>query len=250
MNQSLKHLLLGAGGIALFCGAFVGFAKWRGAELHELPWIGLLFPVPHDVAGDAPAHPDLERPSRPGAAQPEAEPVRPRQEPSKVARAGLLDAFSLESPYSASELQALVDALEASHREAEIRLEAIAAREAAVEVREAAVADREQELAELKSRLDAMTQGAGSAPLETRRSTAEQLEELTWSAKSALFAEGDAETLATRLIAYPPIEAARILAGLPPERAQELLGALPEARWREYAEAYASMRALSSGKDE
>jgi ribosomal protein L29 len=250
MNASLKHLLLGAGGVALFCGAFVGFAKWRGADLHELPWIGLLFPLPEDDAGAVRVHPDAELHPRPRATPAEEEPVRLRQEPAKVARAGLLDAFTLESPYSASELQALVDALKESHREAEIRLEAIAAREAAVEAREQSVADREQELAELKARLDEMTQRAASGSLDPQRSKAEQLEDLTWSAKSALFADGDAETLAARLVAYPPIEAARILAGLPPERAQELRGALPESRWREYAEAYASMRALTSGNDE
>jgi hypothetical protein len=241
----LKPLLIGFGGVLLFCGAFVGFATWRGAELHELPWIGLLFPLPEDDLGDLATHPDAPpraETSRPP--RPQADPPRPRSEPAKVARASLLDAFTLEPPYSAAELQTLVDALKESHHEAELRLEAIAAREAAVEAREAAVADKEQELVELKARLDAMTQGSG-AP-DRVRSKAEELEELAWSAKSALFAEGDVEPLATRLLGYPAIEAARILAGLPPERAQELLAALPESKWREYAEAYASARALAT----
>jgi hypothetical protein len=251
MNSGLKLSLLGFGGVLLFCGAFVGFAKARGAELHDLPLLGPLFSAP-DGGGERGPGPDVHPDVATAQHAPAPRPEPPRPEPAKPARASLLDAFSIESPYDAAELQQLVDALEASHREAETRLAAIAAREAAVEARESAVADKEQELAELKARLETLTQARGqeSAGAGDPRSRSQAIEELTWRAKSGLFADGDAETLAPRLASYPAIEAARILSGLPPERAQELLGALPEARWREYAEAYASMRALvSDGKE-
>jgi hypothetical protein len=63
-------------------------------------------------------------------------------------------------------------------------------------------------------------------------------ENASWKSLAAIFAEGKAKTLVSRLTQYEPHNAAKILRALPEARAAELLQEIPADRYVEYTEAY------------
>jgi len=257
MNPFVKSSLLSLGGVVLFAGAFVGFAKLRGAEWHEIAVIGAFFPKPPEGEPDPSlAEADHESGHEPGATA-EVPPVAREHEPARKpppevrsARLSLLDAFSLESPYTSSQLQALADSLEAKNREAEQRLAAIAEQEQLIADRMEALNEHQGALQELRAKLERMQEElrVRSEELEKDSSLRETREAEEWRARGKLFEEGEAEQLAKRLLAYAADDAAKILVTLEPERARELLDALPEAQWQAYAEAYSEATARASAR--
>ena len=247
MNTVVKASLLGAGGILLFGGAFVGFAKARGADMHALPLIGAMFSAPPQSEPIADAPPAAE----PHAAT--TAPNAPAHEATQVrtARAGLLDVFSLDAPFQKSELEQLVESLKQSQHESLERLDAIAAREKVLDEREKGLDERQQTLEKLKQQLEAKAreQSALDASTEDPAARAARIQE-TWVTRGSLFAEGETDRLVERLQSFSAADAAHILVTLDPARARELLDALPPAKWREYAEAYSMLMAAKPAQQQ
>ena len=53
MKPAVQYSLIGVGALALFSGAYIGFAMVKGAPMHELPVFGALFPAaPEEAKSD------------------------------------------------------------------------------------------------------------------------------------------------------------------------------------------------------
>lgn len=245
MNKVATYSLIGAGALALFSAAYIGFAKMHGAPMHELPVFGALFPAPEKPA-------ESEAPVGDEHASAATEPAPPEHteapKPAPAAqlreqKADLFSMFQLQSPYSADELRALVDGLKTKNQEAERRLAEMTAKEELVRDRLETIAEREKSLERIKTELDQKEREltAREEEVKSEEQKKSDSEEKSAKALGALFGEGEVEVLAPRLASYGAKEAARILVTLDPERAKELLDALPQARWREFAEAYTKL---------
>jgi hypothetical protein len=237
MKKLLKPAAFALAGVLLFALAFLGFAWVRVESPHELPLVGGLFPQP--AAESEPAT----------AAAPANHAASPAGPVSNRAGLGLLDVFRIDSPLDAGELAALAGELKA--------------RLAALESREAQQAEREARLAERALFLDeqfAMINGLRTelerwqTELEQRQaaigrdeSAQAERDAESWTRMAKLFEKGEARSLAKKLEAYPPDQAARILSQLKPDRARELLEGLGGEAWKDYWEAY--RRALGTVSD-
>jgi hypothetical protein len=226
MKKPLLYALIGLGAAELFLAAMVAFAYVLDAELHRLPLIGALFP-----ADPAPADPSAAAPA------PEPDAITPA---ARLSRLGVLETFSMESPYSASELAALVGELEHRRDDIERRHAELDEREAQLEQRAELLDEKYADLRELFVRLEqrAAELDLRAAEVQRDETAAAEREAAKWKGLAQLFADGDAEELSAKLLGYEPGAAARILNQLEPDRAKELLDALPPERWQPYAEAY------------
>jgi flagellar motility protein MotE (MotC chaperone) len=252
MNTVVKASLLGVGGLVLFGGAFVGFAKARGADMHALPLIGAMFAAPPEPEPikDTPPAADTHAAST-AAANPAPAAQAHEETHVRTARAGLLDVFSLDAPFQKDELEQLVESLKKSQHDALDRLDAIAAREKVLDEREKLLDERQATLEKLKAQLDskAREQSALDASTEDPAARAARIQE-TWVTRGLLFAEGETDRLVERLQGFSASDAAHILTTLDPARARELLDALPAAKWREYAEAYSILMAAKPAQQD
>lgn len=237
MKKVVKPLLLALGALVLFGGAFVGFARLRGAGLHELPVLGGLFPAPpaptEEPRDDVAAEPAP-------APTPQPAPRRDEARAAQVAGLGLLDVFRIESPLSAAELQALARRLERSSAELERRLAELDEREARQAERSLLLDEQLAGLQQLRGGLEAweLELSEREARLTTAEAEREAGEAHSWQRMAKLFEKGDAEVLARKLEAYTPQEAARLLQHLKPDRARALLEALTGEAWKSYWDAY------------
>src|SRR5882672_1422859 len=240
MNTVVKASLLGAGGLLLFGGAFVGFAKARGANMHALPLVGAMFAAPPaPEPGPSPA-PATETHTETTAAASSA--TTHTETSVRTARAGLLDVFSLDAPFEKVELERLVESLKRSQHDSLERLDAIAAREKELDEREKVLDERQKTLEKLKLQLDAQAHQQNALDLSTEDPAAHEARiQEAWVTRGLLFAEGETDRLVERLQGFSSTDAAHILLTLDPARARELLDALPPAKWREYAEAYSTL---------
>jgi len=230
MKKSVKYTLIGLGVLELFVAALFGFAILLGAQMHRLPLVGAMFPDPAQVESPA----DHEAPPK------EAVDVPPKP---LVAKLGVLETFSMQAPYSSSELKKLVEDLKAKDRELELRQGNLNQRESILDQRAELLDERYADLRELFARLEerAAELDLREAEIERAEDAKAAREEQSWDTLSQLFADGDAEELSGKLLGYEPEQAARLLQRLDPDRAKELLEALPEERWRAYAEAFSAI---------
>ncbi len=226
MVSYLKPALAVLGGATLFAGAFVFSALQRGASRGDLPLIGGL--LSEKAAEPAPEH-----------VEPVA-PAKPVHEEPRTAGLGLLDAFHIEAPLSAAELEALA-------RDLKLGIAQIERRGAELDDRERRLADREHQLdehyaslQELRTSLERWEQdlvgrevNVGQAEVDKEAREAE-----SWQKMAKLFEKGDASSLARKLSAYSPGEAAQILKHLKTERARELLEGVTGESWKQYWDAY------------
>lgn len=239
MNPVLKMTLVAVGSAAGFAGAFTGFSFALGAKGHEIAIVGGLFPQPPDgeVAEDDPA--------------PEPPPEIPAsmRRPARKAGIGVLDIFSIDSPYSSSELDELAEKLQRKLREVEQRLVAVAERESHADDREQFQGEQYAQLQKLRTGLEEWERELRQRADEIDRDEAARADRETqsWARLSKLFEKGDAEDQGARLLSYAPEEAARILLQLKPSRAQELLDNVPGESWKDYAEAYRLMEPETAG---
>ncbi|MBI5432641.1 MAG: hypothetical protein HZA52_07415 [Planctomycetes bacterium] len=266
MNKVATLSLAGAGGLLLFSVAYIGFAKMNHVPLHTLPVFGSLFPKPpaetdehgEPKAGDehASASGDEHATETPNdehgevaTADPHATPEHSAETKGHAAtkgashgesKADLLGMFQFESPYSADELRELVETVERKNKELDRRMAELSTKEELVDDRLEAIEDRQKALDAMKTELEELQAELAARAEEVQRDGQKKSDEeqKTVKALGALFEEGEADALASRLIGYGPKEASKILATLSPERAKELLDALPQAKWREFAEAY------------
>lgn len=218
-----KLLLLFAGvstaGLVLV-GTFVTAAAMRGADLSTLPVVGTLFPEPTEASIDA----DVEEPM----AAIEDEVRDDRRTPVQVieSAASPLQAFLLPTPWNASDLEQLEQALQ--NRMAELDL-----REDQLEERERQLAESQRHLADLQAELENVRTGLIEERDETDavREQTEREKEAEAARRVAdlrrmsnIFSEGDAEESSRMLLdTYTPEQVGIVLSGLTAERVRELL---------------------------
>ena len=226
------------GGSALVAGSFVLFTGLSGTPLSAIPGIGSFFPQPVAVGGpDGEAAPPMDvREELDGDRRPVGELVERARSP--------LHAFLLPSPYSAGELAALEQRLEARLREVEIR-------ERELERRECEVAEEREHYRELFAELEELRNGlvreaeenrVRQEEIESERAGLAESERESYRAVAAIYAEGKARDAAGMLAkTYEPDRAALVLCALEDERAAAILAEIhrgdPEAGAR-YVDAY------------
>lgn len=229
MKKPLKILSLAAAALGLFAAAFFGFGLLRGGSAHAVPVIGRWFPAP---AGDEAAADHAEPATVSGEAA-----VPP---PPKQAGLGLLDVFVLESPMAAEELQELARALKEQRAQVEQRSSELDEREERLDERALFMDEQSAALAQLRTELERWQGELEERQAELERSEAVQGEQdaASWQRMAKLFEKGEAESLARRLEAWTPEQAAQLLVHLKPDRVRALLEALGGESWKDYWDAY------------
>jgi hypothetical protein len=233
MKKIARTSLWAGVGLVGFTLAYVAFALVLGAQPHQIPVAGALFPAPPDEQASS------SPPPAPGPS--------PRPEKVQKAELGLLDVFQVPSPYSSSELERLVDELELKRRELDQRLDELAEREKRASERAEFLDEQYAELQRLRIGLEQWENELEQRQAEVERDEAAKAERdaESWTKLGKLFADGDAAESGKRLVGYGAQDAAKILHTLKPSRAKELLDALPAERWKEFAEAYRTLEPAS-----
>ena len=95
-------------------------------------------------------------------------------------------------------------------------------------------------LAELRTSLERwqLELEGRQAEVERDESARAESEAESWTRLAKLFEKGDAPSLARKLEAWSPQEAAQVLRHLKPDRARDLLEGLSGESWKDYWEAY------------
>ncbi|MCP5022259.1 MAG: hypothetical protein GY930_10835 [bacterium] len=226
MNKIILILSGIAAAILLLVGTFVTAAGMLGAELHELPAIGGLFPEPPVAAID----PSLNELNTSVEEQVDADIRSPEQVMDHSSSP--LHAFLLPNPFSTDQLEELESQLKT-------RLNAIAEREKELDARQLDLEESQRHLAALQRELESVRSGLIEERDETvalqeenKIKDAASAEERVESFKlmSSLFAEGDVDVKSQMLLdMYPPKEIGLVLAGLPPERVAVLMAGIRTA---------------------
>ena len=226
MKKSLKVLLWSFVVLALFTGAFAGFARMRAGSWDAVPLVARMVQDKPDPAQEP--------------AEPESVSVEPPPPAPRAAALGVLDVFRIDSPLSAAELDSLASELKSKRAELDQRLVSVATRERQCEERAHLLEEQNKILQDLRTGLETWQLELDQRQAEIQRDedARAEREAVGWAALAKLFEKGDAVELAPRLQAYEPDEAARLLHHLKPTRAQELLGNIAQERWKEYADAY------------
>ncbi len=247
MKKPVELALLAGAGVGLFSLCFVGFAAMSGVPMHTLPMVGAFFEAPEPMEdpvaelGDEPAQ------------SPESEllyPDKPTPDEEREilgANLGVIGSFAVRAPFNREELSDLVGEIEQRREELEERFEDLRKREGEVESQVLWLQERKNELDQLQDGVDEAFAELEiqrdelqleRAALQNDRASARASSEERLVAKALLFADGDAEIAAQRLLPYGANEAGRLLRKLDPDRAQSILNALPDESWAEFAEAY------------
>lgn len=233
MNKNVKFALWGVGGVVGFALAYIVFALVLGAQPHQIPIVGALFPAPPEAPTETP---------RVVTPEPVAE-SKPREDRGRQ-NASLLDVFQVNSPYSQAELEALVGELKHKGKELDQRTLEISGREKRADERAEFLDEQYAELQRLRAGLeqwqDELERRDGEVSA-SERARAER-EDASWAKLAKIFGEGEVGELGKRLAEYAPGDAAKILHAMKPARAKELLDAVGADRWREYADAYRLMQ--------
>lgn len=240
MNKILRLLAYGMGGSGLLAASFLIFASLGGVPLHTLPVVGSLFPTPESELASLPPEPATVE------AQVDQDSRRPQQVIDTTTSP--LFTFSIQDPWSATELQALEDALDAQ----KARLTEL----------EAELTDRERELTNRARRYDRLftelevmreslidqsDEAVAQREENERKLEAEKAERLeSLKRVAALYADGDPKQVAGLLLGHQAQEAGEILSLLGEGRAAELLLAIQKVadprEIRAITEAYAIAR--------
>jgi flagellar motility protein MotE (MotC chaperone) len=232
MNSIATKALVGAGAVALFAASYVGIAVISGAPLHEVPVLSSFVEAPEgageEVAGGERAPRRASEPRRTGSELLEA-------------NAGLLGAFMIESPYSATELRKLEEELKRKLREMTTERESLEVRALELDEWESSLRERQASLADLRTKLEALEE---SIELRTAELAAAEVEKDAvdrqgWKDLAKLYKSGEAEVNARMLAEESPEDAARILRELPDQQAGEILRLITPASTRKaYTDAY------------
>lgn len=252
MVKPVETALLAAAGLTLFGLCYVGFAAIGGVPLHTLPMVGAMFPAPPPVEdpvaelvadeAQAPPDADLLYPDRPS----------PHQAKELIgASLGVIGSFAVHAPFDRDELESLVKELEQREVALGQRLRTLEDREAVVEEQLLSLQERSSDLDRLRAEIDAQsaaleaqTQALAEqrAAFERAQALAGESEQERLQRKAALFAEGEAEVAAQRLLPLGPEEGGKILRLLEPARAREILDALSGDDWSRFVDAYTAGR--------
>jgi flagellar motility protein MotE (MotC chaperone) len=199
--------------------------------------------------------PESEVAAAPVAAAPQpavVPPTQPAARPPARAGLGVLSAFSLDSPLSASQLAQLVDDLRTARAALQTEEKALAARQRDADARALLLDERERQIEDRMADLDEIKSELLARELEVRRLETEMAarqsapvdalppgaDPTALAALAGLFQTGKPDELSKRLLQLSPAEAAPVLRALSDERAAQILNALPTDKWKGYATAY------------
>ncbi len=232
MNKIVKMALMGAGGLVLFVGSYVGIALISGAPLHEVAGISMFV--------DAPEEPEEGEENTEVADASEADEPKTGAELLN-SNAGLLGAFMMDAPFSATELRGLENELKKKLREQTIEREALEVRSLELDEWEHSLRERQSELANLRTKLEELEGKIDlrKAELERDESVAEERERQGWRDMADLFEGGDAQSNAMMIQAESPEDAALILRELDGAKAGEILRLIqPVTERKRFTDAY------------
>ncbi len=247
MKKPLELALLAGAGLGLFSLCFVGFAAMSGVPMHGLPVIGSLFEAPQEVEDP------LAELSEQPAASPESQLLYPDKPTASEEREilgaslGVIGSFAVQAPFDRDELADLVAELETRRGELELRFRELDKREAEVESQVLYLQERSSELERVREsieerfaelELERKEVAKQRADLELGRAAVQETSEQRIARKALLFAEGEPEVAALRLVPFGAEEAGQLLRRLEPERARAILDALPAEHWSDFADAY------------
>lgn len=232
MNKIIKYTLFGVGGLALFLGTYVGIAIVSGAPLHEVPGLNQFVKAP-EVPEGAEVDPDLaqedmKREERVGSDLMEA-------------NVGLLGAFMMDSPFSASDLKDLQRELKQKLREQSQERQAMDARALELDEWDQALRERQAELADRRTKLEEMESQIEIrfSELEYTERINQQREKQGWRKLAEVYSASEPRAAAIMLLEEDPKDAALILDELEPKQAGDILRAIPtESDRKKYMDAY------------
>ena len=249
MAKPLELAFLAGGGLGLFSLCFVGFAAMAGVPMHTLPVVGSFFEEPEpvedpleDLATDEPVDPASE------VLYPD-KPTKDEEREILGASLGVIGSFAVQAPFDREELAALVEELEQRRTELDERYAELEKREEGIEAQVLFLQERSSELERVRESIEARHLELAEElarietareELERERAEADLSSEEKLARKAELFAEGEPELAAQRLVPMGAEQAGKLLRRLDPERARGILDALPAENWAEFAEAYTS----------
>ena len=143
MGKFVEILAMTLGGISLFAVCFLGFAITSGKTLEEVPVLGSL------VASDAPDEGEAVE-KTPAERIPNS--TRPKTDIIEHT-SGVLQSFSVPSPFSQAELKELADELKDTRAKYERRLEEVEGESKEIALRNEGLDDREERLLEFQDEL-------------------------------------------------------------------------------------------------
>lgn len=237
MSKLIEIAAMVLGGLSLFAVSFVAFTMVSGTDMRRVAVIGSLLP---EVAVDGDGEP---------VAEPEthALPPMPQRTNEQVVEAslGVLGTWNLPSPYTQNELQALADELKMRRSRLELRANDLDVREQDLEAEQELIAEQHRTLEAMKAELEAFQAELALREQELRneeRAVADAHTE-RWKGVARVIAGLETDAAATRLKAFEPVEAARILTQMDDERAATLLNELDGKLWKDYVDAYTDLLA-------
>jgi flagellar motility protein MotE (MotC chaperone) len=154
---------------------------------------------------------------------------------------GVLSAWTIDSPFSASELKGLADELKLKREQLRVEIKNLDRRAGELDAREEALAEQFAALDEIRGRLEAFETELLVRSEEVQRDEAAKStrDERVYEKLADLFAGLEPNDAGVRLTAYPPAEATKILLHLDEKRAVEILNSFSGDRYLEYTRAWA-----------
>jgi len=235
MGKFIEILAMTLGGFSLFAVAFLGFAISSGKDLEEVPVIGsMLTAEKPEVDPEAGLTPAEKIPLS----------TRPKEEIIQHT-AGVLQTFSVKSPYSQSELKELADSLKETKLKLERRVEEVEAESMDIGFRNEALDDREARIGELQKQLDLRTEELLLRESEVQRDEqlATEREQLVYQNKASSLADLTPDVAVERLASYQVEEVAKILHAMDDNKASLIVKVLPQDRWEEVVDRLSRLRA-------
>jgi Skp family chaperone for outer membrane proteins len=232
----MKNILLVGAGLLLFAGSFAGVALVSGRHPSEIPGLSWIARKPLEAPAQVPPH---EMPA-PRKAPDEGASAVQQVEPALASAGGLLGAFVMPAPYTASEIHELQQSLRKALVDAQSRLVEVERREKRAAEWEHSVEQRRGELAQLRTLLEQKEAELKGREIALRKEAQakDARDEASWKEIAGFFEEGDSDELGARLAEFEPEKAAKILGHLEDSRARELVNALPKDKYKAYLEAY------------
>lgn len=232
MNNTLKTSMMALGGLGLFTGTYVGIALISGAPLHEVAGISMFVDAPETPEGPAPsalvADNSVDEPEKTGSEL-------------LNSNAGLLGAFMMDAPFTASELRGLENELKRKLREQTIERGALEVRSLELDEWEHSLRERQTKLASLRTKLEEMENKIElrTAELERDEDVAKDRERQSYRELAAIFKGGSPEVNAGMMMSESPEDAALILRELDPAQAGEIMRLIePRTERKKYMDAY------------
>ncbi|MCA9001880.1 MAG: hypothetical protein KDB61_08150 [Planctomycetes bacterium] len=220
MNRIILIFAAVTAATLLLVGTFVTAAGMLGADLHELPLVGGLFPAPVEASLD----PELNELNTSVEEQVESDLRSPGQVIDNSASP--LHAFLLPSPWNSDQLEDLETQLRN-------RLNALTEAEKDLERRKADLEESQRHLNELQVELESIRSGLIAERDETtaledevRLKAEAEADKRVSSLKqmATIFADGDPDETATMMMGiYTPADIGVILSGMSPEKVQPLM---------------------------